>query len=170
MQAQSLTVSEIDLFNQHGKIANMSNLKKIRMGAGITQEKLAEMMGVTNVTISRYESEDKRLDLPLMRKICKILNCSIAQLAGEEEIQLRQAERTTVDSDLLKQVIKASVIIMGKYQGNPRVTLDWLSGFISVVYEKYHNEKIKEKTERIEDNVIYAYFDGQVDQALKQAS
>lgn len=60
-----------------------SKLREIRKRKGLTQEELAKQLDVSPVTISRYENLPKRLDLPLMRKIARILGSSVAELAGE---------------------------------------------------------------------------------------
>lgn len=49
----------------------------------LTQAQIAQRIGVSEGAVSRYEHEEHRLTLPLMRKLAKVLECSIAQLAGE---------------------------------------------------------------------------------------
>ncbi|MGB8275638.1 MAG: helix-turn-helix transcriptional regulator [Alphaproteobacteria bacterium] len=61
----------------------MSNLRPIRQSRGLTQKQLADRLKVTEVSVSRYESQEQRLTLPLLRRLAKELRCSVADLAGE---------------------------------------------------------------------------------------
>jgi DNA-binding XRE family transcriptional regulator len=61
-----------------------SMLKQIREARGLTQEQLAERLNTTGVSVSRYEKEEQRLTLPLLRQLSGILNVSVAQIIGEE--------------------------------------------------------------------------------------
>jgi phage repressor protein C with HTH and peptisase S24 domain len=49
----------------------------------LTQAKLAEMIGVSEGAVSRYESDERRLTLPLLRRLAETLHCTIAQITGE---------------------------------------------------------------------------------------
>lgn len=70
----------------------MSALKAIREARGLTQKQLADRLNTTDVSISRYEDQDRRLTLPLMRKLAKELNCTIAEIAEEEPLRLKESE------------------------------------------------------------------------------
>lgn len=61
----------------------MSNLKAIRLKKELSQSELAKLMNTTSASISRYENEDQRLNIPLLRKFSEVLNVSIAELVGE---------------------------------------------------------------------------------------
>ncbi len=73
----------------------MSRLAEIRSSKGMTQAVLADHMNTSSVSISRYEKEDQRLTLPLLRKLAKILDTTVADIAGEE-IALPEEEFTLV--------------------------------------------------------------------------
>lgn len=64
----------------------MSALREIRERRGLTQKQVAAMVNTTDVSISRYESQDDRLTLPLMRRLAEKLKCTVAEIA--EEVQL----------------------------------------------------------------------------------
>ena len=61
----------------------MSRLKTIRLTKNMSQKELANLMNTTPATISRYEYQDQRLTLPILRKFSQVLNVSIAELVGE---------------------------------------------------------------------------------------
>lgn len=61
-------------------------LRLARERRGWTQRQLADALKCRPGSVSRYEREDSRLNLELMRKIAAVLDCSIAEIAGEVEI------------------------------------------------------------------------------------
>jgi transcriptional regulator with XRE-family HTH domain len=61
----------------------MNLIRPIREARGLTQAKLADLLHTTEASVSRYEREDQRLTLPLLRRIAIVLECSVADLAGE---------------------------------------------------------------------------------------
>lgn len=62
----------------------MSRIAQIRKQRNMTQADLAEILETTAVSVGRYEREDQRLTLPLLRQIANALQCSIADLVGED--------------------------------------------------------------------------------------
>jgi len=65
----------------------MNKLADIRKARKLSQADLAALLRVTDVSISRYEKEDQRLTLPLMRQLADVLETSVAAIAGEAEIE-----------------------------------------------------------------------------------
>ena len=63
----------------------MSALRNIRRARGLTQESLAEAINTTGVSVSRYERDERKLTLPLLRRLATVLNCSISDIIGEGE-------------------------------------------------------------------------------------
>jgi len=61
----------------------MNQLARIRRERGLSQQELADRLNTTSVSIGRYEREDQRLNLPLLRRLAKVLGVSVAELAGE---------------------------------------------------------------------------------------
>jgi transcriptional regulator with XRE-family HTH domain len=51
----------------------MSNLRKLREERLLTQEELAERVGVTPLTISRWENSKRKPRLKSIRKLAKVL-------------------------------------------------------------------------------------------------
>lgn len=48
-----------------------------------SQQDLAEHLNTTSVTVGRYEREDQRLTLPLLRRLAEIFRVSVADVIGE---------------------------------------------------------------------------------------
>lgn len=79
------TASVSDLPYRFGNHGPMNALRRIREARGLTQKQLAALIHTTDVSVSRYEAEDQRLTLPLLRQLADALVCSIAELAGQPE-------------------------------------------------------------------------------------
>jgi transcriptional regulator with XRE-family HTH domain len=62
------------------------NLKRLREKAGLTQEELAEELAVTRQSVSKWELGINEPDLPTIRALCRILNCSYDELLDEERV------------------------------------------------------------------------------------
>jgi len=61
----------------------MNQLSRLRLERGLSQQELADKLNTTSVSIGRYEREDQRLTLPLLRKLAKVLGVTVAEIAGE---------------------------------------------------------------------------------------
>jgi len=61
----------------------MNQIARIRHSRGLSQQELADKLNTTSVSVGRYEREDQRLTLPLLRRLAKILDVTVAEIAGE---------------------------------------------------------------------------------------
>lgn len=61
------------------------NIKKARKAAGITQKELAEMIGVQQKDISRWENGERTPGIETFSNICKALKASADTLLEMEE-------------------------------------------------------------------------------------
>ncbi|MGD0190174.1 MAG: LexA family transcriptional regulator [Rhizomicrobium sp.] len=64
----------------------MNNLAKLRQVRGWSQQDVANQLNTTAVSVGRYERQDQRLDLPLLRRLAKIFDVTIGEIAGEPRI------------------------------------------------------------------------------------
>lgn len=63
----------------------MKNLKEIRKSRGLTQKQLANLVGVSETNISRYESGDRDPPLDTLVRIAAVLNATTDSLLGIEK-------------------------------------------------------------------------------------
>ena len=63
------------------------NLKKLRRTADITQEKLAEFIGVTPQTISKWERAETYPDIETLPVIANYFGVTIDELLGNDKIK-----------------------------------------------------------------------------------
>ena len=63
------------------------NILNLRKGANLSQEQLAEKMGVTRQTISNWELDESSPDLKQGKELSKIFNVSLDDLAGDSTFE-----------------------------------------------------------------------------------
>lgn len=112
-----------------------TRLKESRMAAGLTQVKLAEIIGVTKSVYNKYETGDVKPPIDKIIKIAMVLHVSIDYLVGlrdDAKIQTEQEQyKTQREQDLLKQYRSLSqhgqtvidehirdLLLTGKYRRN----------------------------------------------------
>ena len=55
-------------------------IKKMRINRGLSQKQLAELIGVEQQHVSRWENGKHRPSIDVFQKLAKILNCNISDL------------------------------------------------------------------------------------------
>ena len=63
----------------------MENLRKARLAKKLSQKELADELGVTTATISRYESGERKLPVETAKRIAEILGVDWYTPFDEEE-------------------------------------------------------------------------------------
>lgn len=110
------------------------NIKKLRLERELTQEALAQILGVTFQSISKWERDESYPDITLLPAIADFFKVSIDTLMGadksqnEEEIRslLKEHDNFT-DKELMLKSIKE---LRKKYPTDFRVQLRWMSYLI----------------------------------------
>ncbi len=64
------------------------NLQKLRKQKSLTQEALAEAVGVTRQTIAKWESEESAPDLEMAGRLASALNVALDDLVNAPEYEL----------------------------------------------------------------------------------
>ena len=67
-------------------------LKEIRVRKGITQEEIANFLGVKQVTVSRYETEQRMLNQDQINKLSLFLDVTPNELLGFDEVYKNYVE------------------------------------------------------------------------------
>lgn len=81
------------------------NLQKLRKERGISQEQLAEQLGVTRQSVSKWESGNSYPEMDKLVAICGIFNCELDSLINKDIIQERQKrDASSVVKDLFLNV------------------------------------------------------------------
>ena len=59
------------------------NIKKYRKLRGLTQEKMAELLEISQATLSKIETCERRLDIIELRQFCRVLNIPFVDFITE---------------------------------------------------------------------------------------
>ena len=61
-----------------------SRIKQRRLEMHLTQEELGKLIGVTKVTISNYESNERTPKLDKLSELAKVMNLEVGYLLGQD--------------------------------------------------------------------------------------
>lgn len=79
----------------------------------LSQEDLAEKLGITRQTISNWELNETSPDLKQASKLCDIFNLSLDELTGKENAILTKLDKTESNSKLIIKLVKTFGITLG---------------------------------------------------------
>lgn len=82
------------------------NLVKLRKAKGMSQEHLAEFIGLTFQQVQKYEKAQNRISISMGLKICRALNITISDLVGD--VQTSPVIQNLTEVENLKAKIKAA--------------------------------------------------------------
>ena len=94
----------------------MNNIRRLRENKKISQANLANQLGISQSTLSTWETERYEPDLKSLIKLSKILNTSIDQILGETSENIILI--TKKEFETLKQ---AKDIILEIEKNNPQI-------------------------------------------------
>lgn len=125
------------------------NIKRLRRERNLTQEALAEFLGVTFQSISKWERGESYPDITLLPAIASFFSVSLDELMGvdksqdEEDIKRLLKEHDNLTDE--KLIFKAIQNLREKYPTDFRVQLRWMSYLI--FYDGW--DKLEENTREI---------------------
>ena len=112
-----------------------NSLYQARKKSGLSQEIVAEKLGVSRQTISKWETDDTVPDIYQAKKLSKIYNLSLDELI-EFDTDLKQIEETI---KLVSKIIKFGFIPIGQKK-IPKV--DCKEGnLVTIIYNEDNPEK-----------------------------
>lgn len=76
-----------------------TNLKKLREEKGLSQNKLAEKIGVNQTTIARWEDDNRVPTIDNAIDVAEALNVSLPDLLGKD-LRLEEIKKDQIDDDL----------------------------------------------------------------------
>ena len=88
------------------------NIAHFRKNKGFTQEKLGEMIGVTNQAVSKWESESSLPDVMLLPRIAAALEVSLEDLFAESTTQTAQTAPDVFDMEAVHDFPKTAQTTM----------------------------------------------------------
>ena len=85
---------------------NLKNMQKLREAKRITQVKLSMLVGVSQQSITYYESNTRTPSLAVALRIAKILNTSIEGLIDENNIISKYYSLPNEDKEAINKMIE----------------------------------------------------------------
>lgn len=67
-------------------------LKSLRLKVGLSQERLAKILGKPQSFVSKYESGERRLDLLELRQLCEVLDVPLSELVQQLETAIDETK------------------------------------------------------------------------------
>ncbi|MGN1235200.1 MAG: helix-turn-helix domain-containing protein [Christensenellaceae bacterium] len=109
-------------------------IREKRAEKGLTQEQLAEQLGVTGQAVSKWERDESYPDISLLKELAKALSTSVGVLVGEEmtETAMIDPEQVDLDRMLLKIRIDSQPEENGK---SDKVVINLPIGVIRILVE-----------------------------------
>lgn len=71
----------------------LPNLKRLRMESGVSQQKLADAIEVSQPSINKYENHSIEPDIEILKRMANYFNTSVDYIIGHTDIR-RKIERT----------------------------------------------------------------------------
>lgn len=96
------------------------NLKRIRKSKNISQEALAEKVGVSRQSVSKWETSEAYPEMNNILELCKIFHCHIGDLINDQMIDL----------DSLDEEVKMSVV---KFKKEKQKQMKGISKVLSLI-------------------------------------
>lgn len=96
-------------------------LKSLREEKGLTQEKLAEMLGVSNRTVSRWENGKNIPDLSILVQMSDFYNVQLSEIAAGK----RESENDDVEAKSKEAIIQLANVCRKEKYDFPK-KLNWL--------------------------------------------
>ncbi len=115
--------------------------KILRINAGITQNKIADYLGVNRASYSNYETGKREPDISTLLKIADYFNVSLDEMFGRKSSEQKQVtpKERSFKSTIHKQIWDK----VEKLQENDLYILD---GYLDGMLERVMKENRKEKS------------------------
>lgn len=65
----------------------MNAIRRLRKAKGLTQNELANLVGVTESAVNQYENGKRRPKYEILLRLGEVLECPVAEITGEKELE-----------------------------------------------------------------------------------
>ena len=130
-------------------------IAECRKGRNLTQQKLAEQLGVTNRSISNWENGKNMPDVSLYKELCGILGISINELLSGERLNQEEYQDKS-EENMVKFIDEVK-----KLKKKKKVLFSLLTGILILVvlYVVYCNILLIEKPLEYDSRVMKCCFE-----------
>ncbi len=98
-----------------------SRIRKYREKLGMSQNELAEQLGIKHSRVSNWEQGTNRPDADLLAELCRVLNVSPSELLNVRltSDELNEQERKVIEAYREKKELQHAIhILLGVEEGN----------------------------------------------------
>lgn len=92
----------------------MNRLKELRKEKRLTQEELAHEIGISKITVLRWENGERQIKLDKAQKLADFFGVSIAHLLGYDDNDFEKQIRIDTLNDLINKMHTAYVSLLEK--------------------------------------------------------
>lgn len=107
-----MTAQIINITSMVKKLDNPPNrIREQRQARGLTLQAVADRLGVTKTQISRFETGEREVDLPWLRRIAAALGTNVGQLLTPEDnpFSLDEREQSVIEAMRENEAIALSL-------------------------------------------------------------
>lgn len=113
-------------------------IQQLRKENTLTQEQLAEKLGVSNRSVSRWENGTTLPDIALMKCICEEFDISISELINGERQISSSVETNIEEKSALKTKEVANIILeLSKHESKQKTFERFVSKIKKNIFERY---------------------------------
>lgn len=87
----------------------MNRLKELRKAKKLTQEELAREIGISKITVLRWENGERQIKLDKAQKLADFFGVSIAHLLGYEDNDFEKQIRIDTLNDIINHLHKTHI-------------------------------------------------------------
>lgn len=116
----------------------MNRLKELRKEKRLTQEELAREIGISKITVLRWENGERQIKLDKAQKLADFFGVSIAHLLGYDDNDFEKQIRIDTLNNVLNKLYQTHVLLSEK------ASKDFWKGFIAAVLIVQTQEMILE--------------------------
>lgn len=124
------------------------NLKRLRVRAGLTQEKLGEMIGVNGVVIAQIESGIRGMGKDLMARLCNVLKVEPVEFFIDDTTPIPASELEKKALFTVREAEKLGIRYIAEE------STEYLSHRLSIVKKQTPEDLRKSKTSRVKGGSI----------------
>lgn len=149
-------IEKVNMLNKEVRIMNENldrkilgeNIKKRRIELGLSQKKLASNLGISNVSLSQYETGDVNIPLATLNELANILETTVGKLLGtKEEIEYTTDSYYFYLQNLLLYLYHTIFLIKCKIISK-KIFLTILSKMLDIIKSIWYNIAIRNKIKK----------------------
>lgn len=143
-------------------------IKERRKKKKMTQEALAEKVGVSAKQISSYENGHQYPPMDMLFKLCEVLDCDLGYLLGQEDykegtlLETCIINTTGLTSESLGTIIAIKKFMHGRYLPSLNKLLSDKSALLSVLDSLNSLEKLEQEKVALDVDLVKKYGEAMV--------